>query len=235
MYKLISTLWLILITFNLSVRAQNEYCLKQDNKLFGTQEILLNDSQFSLLNLKQSTQIYCQKPDYLVYYINLKKKIYYTTIINDIKDPQGSGIVNMLVYGGKLMKNTDCWVKKGILKNKNYTGFVYKFKYPDNLPSKTNIFYKLIISDVKDINPNFLKLHSKLNGFPVLPSLVLELSYINESARIDEFITTSELLKSSQVIHKPNLNGFTKVNSYSEYLGLVSNKKILNDFFDLTK
>ncbi len=240
MSKLILIFIVSLFFSPLSVLAKNSYLIKQETKLFGLHVLYLSANQFNLLNTKLQTQVYCQKPDYVVYYINHKSKVYFATPLNNVQDPQGFGIISFLVNGGKLIKNPDYWQKKNIYKNKNYSGIVYKFKYPDTLKSKVNIFNELIISDNDNINPNFIKLHSKLNGFPIMPGLILELNFIfqrreNERSTINELITTRSIEKLQTNITKPNLQTFHQVNSYNEYLGISSNKKILNDFFDLTR
>ncbi len=149
-------------------------------------------------------------------------------------------MLTLLVKGAKAMKNPDYWQKKGSFKNNVFKGFMYKFKYPADMTDKSSTFNELVISDISTFNPNFIKLHSRINGFPIMPSLVFKLNVLlqrrtDEPIRINDLVDTVSFEITKDNAFKPDLGKFTKASSYSEYLNLGSNKKILTDFFDLTK
>ncbi len=237
-YKMLTkTLLILLFSFNLNlvVFAEKSYVIEQTTHLFGHQCLYLTPTKFKLINKNQNIEIYCSAPDYRVYFINTKKHTYFIDNIDNIKDPKGSGFIVIIISGAKKMKLANYWQKKANYKNAIYDGTIYKFKYPSKFSLNSDIFHNLIIANLKNVNPNFIKLHSKLNGLPVMPNIVYELDFYNDRCRLDDLILTNSSKIIDTSIIMPNLSKYKLAKTYDNFLEISSNKEALDNFFDFTR
>ena len=227
---------ILLLSFNLNlaVLAEKSYVIEQATDLFGQQSLNLTPTKFKLVNKRQNIEIYCSSPDYRVYFINTKKHTYFIDNIDNITDPKGSGFIVILINGAKKMKDANFWQKKGNYKNTIYDGTVYKFKYPSKGSLSTNFFHNLIIANLKNVNPIFIKLHAKLNGLPVMPNIVYELDFYNDRCRLDDLILTNSSKIIDTSIIMPNLSKYKLAKTYDNFLEVSSSKEAIDNFYNLT-
>ncbi len=213
--------------------ALKTYVLQQNSKISGLEMVSFNSQGIKIVLIDKKIEILYLTNEHKVCLINHKNKKYYKTLIDNILDPSGQGFYRLFLEGGKELQNPQYWIKGKTFACVDFQGTIFTFKYNKKYNQEPNTFSDMYIADFKNLNPQFVKLHAKINGLPIMPNLILRINAYNNMRHLFHLIDTKSIKIEEINFNDFNLQGLNPAKSYNDFLNLTHPNNEINDMLNL--
>ena len=216
--------------------AKNALVIKQNTKIAGLLTAYITDSALKIRTSNPKIDIYYFAGHKFAYYFNVNAKLYFLSDLTSIPVFRGAHCLNNLCnIDGKSFEQPELWYKSQNFNYLNVPSTIYKLKYSPKPHSNILKYSLVVVGDFKGIDSNYINIHRRTTGSPMLGNITLKLESCDEDFNKCEYITTNMIYYADYDIKLPDLKGLKNVNSQGALFRVVSDSNRLNSMDEYPK